>query len=96
MNGGLPVKGLEATRRRVRTFVLTDCAGRWAIGLCDSVTLRGLSDLLAAKGIITELHVERALNLDGGSSSGLWLHTSDGKESYDRIAKKIMAAIEAL
>ena len=35
VNGGLPVKGLEATKRRVRTFVLTDCAGRWAIGLCD-------------------------------------------------------------
>ena len=84
VNGGLPVKGLEATKRRVRTFVLTDCAGHWAIGLCDKVTLRELSDLLAAKGIITELDVERALNFDGGSSSGLWFRNDSGRETYDR------------
>jgi hypothetical protein len=84
VNGGSPVKGLESTKRRVRTFVLTDCGGRWAIGLCDSVTLRELSDLLAAKGIITEMEVERALNLDGGSSSGLWFRAQDGGEKYDR------------
>jgi hypothetical protein len=84
VNGGLPVKGLEATKRRVRTFVLTDCAGHWAIGLCDSVTLRELSDLLATKGVISEFSVERALNLDGGSSSGLWFRTADGRETYDR------------
>jgi uncharacterized protein YigE (DUF2233 family) len=84
VNGGLPVKGLEATKRRVRTFVATDCAGRWAIGLCDHVTLRQLSDLLAAKGVITEFEVERALNLDGGSSSGLWLRAADGREDYKR------------
>jgi uncharacterized protein YigE (DUF2233 family) len=83
VNGGLPVKGLEATKRRVRTFVLTDCAGHWAIGLCDRVTLRELSDLLATKGIITEFNAERALNLDGGSSSGLWFRTADGRETYD-------------
>jgi hypothetical protein len=84
VNGGLPVKGLEATKRRVRTFVLTDCAGHWAIGLCDRVTLRELSDLLATKGIVTEIHVERALNLDGGSSSGLWFRGADGQEHDDR------------
>jgi hypothetical protein len=84
VNGGLPVKGLEATKSRVRTFVLTDCAGRWAIGLCDQVTLRDLSDLLSAKGIITEMHVERALNLDGGSSSGFWFRGADGAEHSDR------------
>lgn len=84
VNGGMAVKGLEATKRRVRTFVLTDCAGRWAIGLCDRVTLRELSDLLATKGIVTEMEVERALNLDGGSSSGLWFRKADGNEEYDR------------
>src|SRR3954471_13675392 len=47
VNGGLPVKGLDAKKRRVRTFVLTDCAGHWAIGLCDRASLRELSDLLA-------------------------------------------------
>jgi uncharacterized protein YigE (DUF2233 family) len=84
VNGGQPVKGLEATKRRARTFVLTDCAGQWAIGLSSHVSLRELSDLLATKGIITECEVERALNLDGGSSSGLWFRGADGKEEYDR------------
>lgn len=84
VNGGQPVKGLEATKRRVRTFIITDCAGHWALGLCDRVTLRELSDLLATKGIITEFSVERALNLDGGSSSGLWFRADSGKESYTR------------
>lgn len=96
VNGGQPVRGLEGTKRRVRTFVLTDCAGHWAIGLCDRVTLRELSDLLATKGVVTELDVERALNLDGGSSSGLWFRGEDGKESYDRefaIVRNFLAVI---
>ena len=84
VNGGLPVKGLDDSKSRIRTFVLTDCAGHWALGLCDRVSLRQLSDLLATKGIITELDVERALNLDGGSSSGLWYRRDDGQEVYDR------------
>jgi uncharacterized protein YigE (DUF2233 family) len=84
VNAGQPVKGLEATKSRARTFVLTDCAGHWALGLCDRATLRELSDMIAAKGIITEVEVERALNVDGGSSSGLWFRAPDGKETYDR------------
>ncbi|HSJ04189.1 MAG TPA: phosphodiester glycosidase family protein [Verrucomicrobium sp.] len=84
VNGGLPVKGLEATKRRARTFVLTDTAGRWAIGTCRSVTLRELSDLLATKGVVTELEVERALNLDGGSSTGLWWREASGKDHAER------------
>lgn len=84
VNGGLPVKGLDDSKSRIRTFVLTDCGGHWALGLCDRVSLRQLSDLLATKGIITELDVERALNLDGGSSSGLWYRRASGQEVYDR------------
>jgi hypothetical protein len=75
---------LEATKRRMRTFVLTDCAGKWALGLCSHVSLRELSDLLSTKGIIIECQVERALNLDGGSSSGFWFRGPDGNEQYDR------------
>lgn len=84
VNGGLPVAGLDATKRRPRTFVLTDCAGKWAIGICDSASLREISDILATKGVIPEFVVERALNFDGGSSTGLWLRGPDGKEIYRR------------
>ncbi|MFZ4765369.1 MAG: phosphodiester glycosidase family protein [Roseimicrobium sp.] len=84
VNGGLAVKGLEATKRRARTFVLTDCTGHWAFGLCDSISLRDLSDLLATPDVMREFQVERALNLDGGSSSGLWFRHGDGAENYER------------
>jgi hypothetical protein len=43
-----------------------------------------LADTLAAPGIITEFKVQRALNLDGGPSSGLWCRTADGASNYQR------------
>ncbi|TLD68616.1 phosphodiester glycosidase family protein [Phragmitibacter flavus] len=84
VNGGLAVKGLEAVRSRPRTFIMTDNDGKWAIGTCRYVTLRQLSDLLSIKGIITELEVDRALNLDGGRSTALWWKESSGKVRYRR------------
>jgi uncharacterized protein YigE (DUF2233 family) len=84
VNGGRPVAGLEATKRRARTFILTDTAGKWAIGICDRASLRELSDILATPALFPEMEVERALNLDGGSSTGLWFRQADGKESYSR------------
>jgi len=84
VNGGKPVAGLEATKRRARTFIMTDCAGKWAIGICDRASLRELSDILATPALFPEMEVERALNFDGGSSTGLWFRQADGKESYSR------------
>lgn len=84
VNGGKPVAGLEATKRRARTFILTDTAGKWAIGICDRASLRELSDILATPAIFPEIEVERALNFDGGSSTGLWFRKADGKENYSR------------
>lgn len=84
VNGGMPVKGLESVRSRPRTFLLTDNNGQWAMGISSSVTLRELSDLLAAKGVIWEFDVERALNLDGGSSTGLWWKDAEGRTGYER------------
>jgi uncharacterized protein YigE (DUF2233 family) len=84
VNGGNAVAGLDATKRRARTFIVTDCAGKWAIGICDRASLRELSDILATDAIFPELEVERALNFDGGSSTGLWFRRADGNESYSR------------
>jgi uncharacterized protein YigE (DUF2233 family) len=82
VNGGKPVAGLEATKRRARTFILTDTAGKWAIGVCNRASLRELSDILATPAIFPEMEVERALNFDGGSSTSLWFRRADGTESY--------------
>jgi hypothetical protein len=80
VNGGKSVTGLEALRRRPRTVLLTDNNGHWAIGSSGWVSLRDISDILATPGIITEFAVERALNLDGGSSCGLWWKDATGRE----------------
>lgn len=84
VHAGQPVAGLEATKRRARTFVLTDQAGNWAMGTCKNVTLRELSDLLATRALLPEITVKRALNFDGGSSTGLWWRAEDGQEHSER------------
>ena len=58
--------------RNTRTFVMTDRRGRWAIGVCRNLGLQELADVLTTTSIISEMKVERALNLDGGPSSSLW------------------------
>lgn len=82
VTGGYPVKGLEGDTPRPRTFIFTDNNGKWAIGICYSATLRQLSDLLASSKIITEMQIDRALNLDGGRSTSLWWNVTDGKPGY--------------
>jgi Phosphodiester glycosidase len=81
---GKPAKGLKDSRPRARTFVLTDTAGHWAIGCCRYVTLPQLASILSSPKIIRELKVQRAVNLDGGNSSGLWWRDTSGTEHYDR------------
>ncbi|MEY2488137.1 MAG: hypothetical protein QOC70_79 [Verrucomicrobiota bacterium] len=67
-----PVPGLNDTRPARRTFILTGGSDRAAIGFCSEVTLAQLGKILVAPGMAPELKVQRALNLDGGSSSAFW------------------------
>lgn len=66
-----PVPGLNDTRSARRTFVLTSGPDRAALGFSSGVTLAQLARILAT-GLAPDLKVQRALNLDGGSSSGFW------------------------
>lgn len=81
----LPVSGLESTKMARRTFLATDGHGNWIMGVISPVTLAQSARLLMAAApqllrAITpaESHrksvLERALNLDGGSSSALWVN----------------------
>ena len=45
---------------------------RAAIGFCSEVTLAQLGKILAMRDLAPELKAQRALNLDGGSSSAFW------------------------
>ncbi|HWM25473.1 MAG TPA: phosphodiester glycosidase family protein [Chthoniobacterales bacterium] len=75
---GQPVPGLNDTRPARRTFVLTGGPDRAAVGLCSGVTLADLAKILATEGIAPQLKVQRALNLDGGSSSAFWFAGEPG------------------
>ena len=70
-----PVAGLNAVRSARRTVVATDGHGRWAIAYLTHVTLADSSFILTLPGIFGEWAPRAALNLDGGSSSGLWAAT---------------------
>lgn len=66
------VGGLSKERPARRTVILTDGKKKHALLVSDSLTLRDLSDILTAPGVVTEFKLTRALNLDGGSSTGFY------------------------
>lgn len=70
---GRPVPGLNATRRAERTVLVADRKGVTALVTTEAVTLAELGNLLAVPGLIEGVTVERALNLDGGTSTALWV-----------------------
>jgi exopolysaccharide biosynthesis protein len=72
VDAGGAVSGLNNTKSARRTFVLTTGSDRIAIGFSSSVTLAQMGEILATARLAPELKVQRALNLDGGSSSAFW------------------------
>jgi uncharacterized protein YigE (DUF2233 family) len=72
--GGEPAAIEDDGRRARRSVVAIDRAGRLLllVSPTSDFTLRGLADWLSQ----SDLDVDRALNLDGGSSTGLYM--SDG------------------
>ncbi len=80
VDGGSTVKGLSSENARRRTFVLHDGKDWFALGLSDAVTLADLGQLLAEKSFSPARKIYRALNLDGGTSSGFYVHRGDRSE----------------
>ena len=74
---GKPVRGLESTRAARRTFAAVGAGDKAALGFCSDVTLADLSSILAAISI-PDFKIQRALNLDGGSSSAFWFKRANG------------------
>ncbi len=72
VEGGQPVAGLNAERPARRTVVATDGRGQWALIYITSVTLSDAARILTTPGVLGDWVPATALNLDGGSSSGLW------------------------
>ena len=72
VEGAKAVVGLNKVRPARRTFVATGAGERAAIGYSSHLTLAQLGALLATAGLAPDFKIDRALNLDGGSSSGFW------------------------
>ncbi len=73
LEAGQPVAGLNATRAARRTVVATDGKGRWALLTVSPLTLAETGSLLAASSGWLGVALTTALNLDGGSSTALWV-----------------------
>ncbi len=83
------IRGLEATKSRRRSFIATDWRGNWAIGATSSVTLAELAEILASSNPVTGWKVNRALNLDGGSSTGFFYDRTTGGDISDPPWKSV-------
>lgn len=80
VDGNKPVRGLDDTRAARRTFAAVVAENRFAVGVIGYLTLAETARLLAARP--GDLKIERALNLDGGSSSAFYCRRAGGDDIY--------------
>ncbi|MDB6150692.1 MAG: phosphodiester glycosidase [Chthoniobacter sp.] len=73
VEAGQPIAGLNGTRGAARTVVIQNAKGRFGFLICKSVSLAEMAEILATPAVFPEARVTRALNLDGGSSTALWV-----------------------
>ncbi len=73
VENGKAIAGLDATRSAARTVVFQDAQGRAGFLILKSATLAGTAAILATPTVFPEGKIVRALNLDGGSSTALWV-----------------------
>jgi hypothetical protein len=72
------IRGLEKTRAARRTFAAVEGGNRAVLGFCSEVSLSELAEILATTRLADDFRIERALNLDGGSSSAFWVARESG------------------
>ena len=73
-----PIAGLNNSRTARRTFAATTIGNGALVGVCSRLSLAELSRMLATTSFAADLRIERALNLDGGSSTAFWFDREDG------------------
>jgi exopolysaccharide biosynthesis protein len=75
---GKHVHGLDDSHVARRTFAATGTNDRALLGVCSEISLAELANILATTQFAEDLKIDRALNLDGGSSSAFWFAARDG------------------
>ena len=81
VDGGRSVTGLDNGRVAARTFIFSCGPAVWGFGICRSVTLEEMGNVLAQTKIVPDHHIVRALNFDGGSSTTFYVRT-DGRTIF--------------
>ena len=72
------IRGLNDSALARRTFVATGRNDRVALGVCSEISLAELATILAETPLVYDFKIQRALNLDGGSSSAFWFARENG------------------
>jgi hypothetical protein len=83
------IPGLDDSRVARRTFVATGTNDRVVLGTCSEVSLAELAAILTTTRLADDLKIQRALNLDGGSSSAFWFAREMGSAFSIREQKPV-------
>jgi exopolysaccharide biosynthesis protein len=78
VDGSRRVPGLNDSQQARRTFAATATNERALLGFCSEVSLADLANILATTSVTADLKIQRAINLDGGSSSAFWFAPENG------------------
>lgn len=73
------VGGLDRSRAARRTFACVNSAGKAAVGISTELTLAQLATVLSTVSLRSDFKTSRAMNLDGGSSTGFWFVRENGR-----------------
>jgi hypothetical protein len=84
-----PVRGLDDLRAARRTFAATGMNDRAMLGVCSEISLAELAAILATARLADDFKIQRALNLDGGSSSAFWFAREKGSAFSIREEKPV-------
>lgn len=89
IDAGHPVPGLNATRSAARTVVFVAKDGAFGFISLRSATLAETAQILALPQLFGAHAITRALNLDGGSSCGMWVRRGDQAPFSQREFKNV-------
>jgi exopolysaccharide biosynthesis protein len=86
LEDGKSLNGLNSERTAPRTFVFMGNDSLWGFGICRSVTLAEMSQILGLHDLLGHTSLITALNLDGGSSTQFWARSGEGAISSSALA----------
>lgn len=94
VDGARLFAAMGAEMRVRRSFIAHDGGSRWVMAVCAGVGLQELARLLGGHGETwVGFRVQRALNLDGGPSTGLWAWGAAGMERYEKEMWRVKNAL---